>query len=227
MKNHLFSILVLLSISTHIFAMEETALTLFKEDTMDWSEWLVEHKTHLAAGSLVIGSGAWSLCKGDKRPFLLGCTAVGCCAAYIYLNHQNDDETTQRINALKAQYGTMRSDLLNIKDQMNDIQTVVAEITEFVDDLNAISSNIGQSKTIMTQVANNAHEMKQIAAELVCQSKELHNDTPKITDGLNKTEDITKSTQKIIRSDDTSHWNKIFNMLAMLNTIPDSSSKAG
>lgn len=177
MNNHLFSIFILLSISTHLFAMDGTTLALFKEEgAMDWSEWLVEHKIPLA-GSLVIGSGAWSLYKGDKRPFLLGCTAVGCCAAYIYLNQQ-DDERTQRINALKEKYGVINGKIGEITDDLTQIKSNVISMNERIEKsvrtIEQIEEDLSKSKKEMKQAAASSKRIALLFAASIAESKNIN-----------------------------------------------------
>lgn len=231
MNNHLFSILILLSISTHIFAMDETTPALFKEDAdMDWSEWITEYQTPIIAGS-VVGLGVTvSLYKWDKRPAVVSSAIAGGYLVYKWLEDQENDERSQRINALKAQYGIINSSIGEITDDLTQIKSDVINIRKNLErpviTLESIQKDLEESADEMKLAADSFKRTAVLLANSIQASDRINDDITTLKKDQEKLATLISRSHKTVKDSDTVNTDIILKAIAASSIGTHSSSPA-
>lgn len=192
MKTHLLSLLILISISTHLFAMDELFDTDQKQGIKDLFERVAEIPTkYKVAGFVALGGAATSLYKWDKRPVIISSAIVGGYLACKWLEDQEDDERSKRIDAIKEQYGIINSsingitsDLTRIKSSviaMNEklettvikMETIQKDLEESTDEIKLTNACIERTVVILEDSIKTSNDINSGLAALIEEQKQL------------------------------------------------------
>lgn len=179
MKTHLFSLLILVNLSTNIFAMDELFDTDHKQNLKDFSAWIHEHpiptKYKIASGIATLGISA-SLVTKNKKYAVGACGLSGCLVLYEIL--LSESETDKALLESREKLAESQQQLQNSVDSLCGIITSYKEsskeITTILEDQNkklenllvAVGEQSGKIDTLQKKVTTQNSTLGEIAADL-------------------------------------------------------------